>query len=83
MRAVTIIFNGIEWVAETRVIGMTIRGFGDTQTHACKDLLRACRQFPSDARPDLPGDLNDRSLTRSEGLLSGRLRSQPLAAIGK
>ena len=45
MRAVTIIFNGIEWVAETRLIGMTIRGFGDTQTHAYKDLLRACRQF--------------------------------------
>ena len=61
MRAVTIIFNGIEWVAEARLIGMTIRGFGDTQTHACKDLLRACRQFPSDARPNWPDNLNDSS----------------------
>jgi hypothetical protein len=60
MCAVTMIFNGIEWAAETRLSGMTIRGFGDTQTHACKDLLRACKLFPGDARPDGPGILTDR-----------------------
>jgi hypothetical protein len=51
MRAVRIILNGVEWVAETRFSSMTtIRGFGDTPTHACKDVLRALEQFP--ARPD-------------------------------
>jgi hypothetical protein len=41
MRRVRIIFNGVEWVAEARLMGMTIRGFGDNQTAACQDLLCA------------------------------------------
>ena len=41
MRAVTIKFNGVEWVAEARVIGMTIRGFGDTHQRILLTLSRA------------------------------------------
>lgn len=50
MRKVTIIFNGTEWVAITRVsIMTTVRGFGDTQAHACKELLVNCRHFPNES----------------------------------
>jgi hypothetical protein len=61
MLAVTIIFNGIEWVAETQCFGITIRGFGHTETHACKDLLRACRLIPRNAKVGWPRDIYDRS----------------------
>lgn len=43
MLAVTIIYNGVEWVAAAHWSGITMRGFGHTQTHACKDLLLAYR----------------------------------------
>jgi hypothetical protein len=42
MRPVTIKFNGTEYVVETKFHGMTVRGFGHTETQACKDMLRAC-----------------------------------------
>ena len=61
MLAVTIIFNGVEWVTETRCFGITIRGFGHTQTHACKDLLRAYRCISGGARSRLPEDIVDLS----------------------
>jgi hypothetical protein len=58
MRPVKIIFNGVEYVAETRVLGMIVRGFGHTETHACRDMLRACRQFPGALPPELLGSIN-------------------------
>ena len=39
-RPVTIKFNGTEYVAETRVQGMILRGFGSTQEEALKQLWR-------------------------------------------
>jgi hypothetical protein len=59
MLAVTIIFNEIESLAETRCFGIIIRGFGHTQTHACKDLLRARRCISGGARSGLPEDVDD------------------------
>jgi hypothetical protein len=55
MLAVTVIFNGTEWVAESGIFGITLRGLGHTPKHACKDLRvptgvsraalgQACRQ---------------------------------------